>query len=65
MLPQELENHYCKKIELHAYELGVEPEDWAAYWNVAKDRGEFSVGVALPGLKTPLRLRASLSIIGR
>ena len=55
VLPPEFDTHQCKYVEFHAFDLDVESEDWNSYWKAAKERGDFSIGVAFPDLDTPVR----------
>jgi hypothetical protein len=57
---------YCSNVEARNYELAVENAEWSEYWSSAKDRGSFSVALAIPGLEPPVRAKSfGFALIGR
>jgi hypothetical protein len=45
----------CGRAETHEYSLVIDEDDWVSYWRTAKESGEFSAGVAMPGVEPVMR----------
>ena len=46
---------HCENADIREFDLDVAPDDWAGYWKASRDKGSFSMGIAVPGLKAPVR----------
>ena len=46
---------HCENADIREFDLDVAPYDWAGYWKASRDKGSFSMSIAVPGLKAPVR----------
>ena len=46
---------HCENAVIRVFNLDVAPDTWSGYWKASRDKGSFSMSIAVPGLKAPVR----------